>query len=83
MKKKGLNTIIECAKNTLGLAILGRRIRTREMEYNASTREENKGCIIVKFFAIVCLEGKNWTFELCGHICMERDKGGEDLGLAT
>ena len=75
MKEKGSDGVVESAKKTLGLAVLGRRVRTGEAQHDAKGRQEGHRGGVNEFGAIIRLN----TLEQQAKLCMNVLDEGSDV----
>ena len=76
-----MGAIVECAKDALNFAILRRCIRACEPESDAIGGVERTKRGIVKFAAVVRLEGKDRACKLSVNISMEVLNGAGNVGF--
>ena len=75
MKEKGSDGVVESAKKTLDLAILGRRVRTGEAQQDAMGCQEGRGGGVNELGAIIRLN----TLERQAKLCMNVLDEGSDV----
>ena len=75
MKEKGSDGVVESAKKTLGLAVLGRRVRTGEAQKDTMGGQEGRRGVVDELDAIIRLN----TLERQGKLCMNILDGGSDV----
>ena len=71
MKEKGSDGVIESAKKTLGLAVLGRRLRTGEAQQDAMGCQEGCRGVIDELGAIIRFNALERQAKLCMNILDE------------
>ena len=71
MNEQSANPVVECAENTLGLAVLLTRVRAGKAEMSAMASEETTSGGVVKFAPIVSLQCEDGELKLCLHISKE------------
>ena len=83
VEKRGAHTIIQCAENAVGTAVLLRCVGAGEAQHDPTRSQEGAKHLVVELTAIVGLEGENRASELCVDEDMEREQRGQDVGLAS
>jgi hypothetical protein len=83
VEKEGADTVVEGAENALGAAVLLRGIWTGETENSAVRGKKGANGDVIELLAVVGLEGMNRTTELSGHVSIEGNESGGDVGLLT
>ena len=83
VEKRGAHTIIQCAENAVGTAVLLRCVGAGEAQHDPTRSQEGAKHLVVELTAIVGLEGENRASELCLDEGMEREQRGQDVGLAS
>lgn len=76
VEEKSAHAFGERPDDSLGAAILGRSIRTRQLKVDAVRGEKSAESFVIKLFAIVSTESTNRSLELSSNIGME---GNEEL----
>jgi hypothetical protein len=72
--KESTDAVIECTKNTFGLAILLGGVWPGEAKESAICGKEGAICSVVEFSSIVGLKSFNGGQKLCANISIERDE---------
>jgi hypothetical protein len=72
MEQECADTIVEGVEDAFSMAILLRHVGTRETKDSAMSSEESANSKVVKFFAIIGLEGIDGSTELGGDVGEKR-----------
>ena len=83
MDQQGSQAIVNRAQDTFGLAILLRRVRTREAERDPVSEEVSTEGVGVILMAIVRLQSNERETELSLNIRMKGANNGENFKLGT
>jgi hypothetical protein len=71
------------AEDAFNTTVLLRRVGTREKEGSAMSSEESANNKVVKFFAVIDLEGMDGSTELGGDIGEKGCEGGRNIGFTA
>jgi hypothetical protein len=81
LKEKAATHVGDGANHAFGPTVLGRCVRARETQLNATSEEERPRGMAVKFAAIVTLQCTDGAAELGGDLGEEVSESGKRVGL--